>query len=300
MSSEQVRVGIVGLGRSGWDIHAAGLRDLPDQFRVVADPPAERRQEAANEVGATAYADPQHLIADDKVELVVVATPSNTHVPLGLVALHAGKHVVLEKPMAETVAEIDLLTVVADEVDRVVTCFQNNRFEPSLLKVREIIESGRIGEVVLVRRAIHRFGRRADWQTLRSLGGGELSNNVSHYLDQLLLLIGDSPASVFADLRRTVLAGDAEDHVKLVLRPEKGPFGRDRVQRNGRLPATPMVGRRHRRRHRRLCLRASSALVRPDLAARIGGQPGSRRGSALRPPRQDRLVGGDDPDPTAG
>ncbi|GAB3763581.1 Gfo/Idh/MocA family protein [Microlunatus parietis] len=224
--SEQVRVGIIGLGRSGWNIHAAGLRDLTDQFRVVAvaDPLPERQQEAANDFGATTYAEPEQLIADEQVELVVVATPSFTHVPLALAALGAGKHVVIEKPMAQSVEEVDQLTAAAEQAGRMVTCFQNNRFEPSFLKIREIIDSGRIGEVVLVRRAIHRFARRADWQTLRAKGGGELPNTVSHFLDQLLLLVGDSPVSVFADLRRTVSAGDAEDHVKLVLRPEKGPL----------------------------------------------------------------------------
>lgn len=225
MSSEQVRVGIIGLGRSGWNIHAAGLRDLGDQFRIcaVSDPLAERRDEAAADFGATTYSTPEELLADDQVELVVVATPSHTHVPLGLAALTAGKHVVVEKPMAQSVEEVDQLTAAAEAAGRMVTCFQNNRFEPSFLKIREIIDSGQIGEVVLIRRAIHRFARRADWQTLRSHGGGELPNTVSHFLDQLLLLLGDSPISVFADLRRTVSAGDAEDHVKLVLKPEKGP-----------------------------------------------------------------------------
>lgn len=225
MSSEQVRVGIIGLGRSGWNIHAAGLRDLGDQFRLVAasDPLAERRTEAEADFGAVTYSDPEQLLADGQVELVVVATPSHTHVPLGLAALQSGKHVVIEKPMAQSVEEIDQLTAAAKTADRMVTCFQNNRFEPSFLKIREIIDSGRIGEVLLIRRSIHRFGRRADWQTLRAKGGGELPNTASHFLDQLLLLVGDSPVSVFADLRRTVSAGDAEDHVKLTLKPEKGP-----------------------------------------------------------------------------
>ncbi|WP_197522585.1 Gfo/Idh/MocA family protein [Occultella aeris] len=225
MSAGQIAVGIIGLGRSGWNIHAAGLRELPDRFRVVAvaDPLEARRVEAATELGVTTYTEPRQLIADDRVELVVVATPSHTHVPIALIALQAGKHVVLEKPMAQRPEEIDLMAAVAESAGRVLTCFQNNRLEPSFLAVRQIIESGRIGEVVLVRRAIHRFARRADWQTLRSHGGGELSNKVSHYLDQLLLLIGDTPTSVSADLRHTVSAGDAEDHVKLTLRPEHGP-----------------------------------------------------------------------------
>src|SRR5690606_17389909 len=139
LSSDQVRVGILGLGRSGWNIHAAGLRDLTDQFRVVAvaDALAERREEAARDFGAATYTEPEQLLADDQVELVVVATPSHTHVPLGVAALQAGKHVIVEKPMGETVEDIDRLTEAAEAAGKVVTCFQNNRFEPSLLRSEE-------------------------------------------------------------------------------------------------------------------------------------------------------------------
>ena len=280
-----VRVGIIGLGRSGWNIHAAGLRDLGDQFRVVAvaDPMAERREEAAADFGATTYAEPGQLIADDRVELVVVATPSHTHVPLGVAALQAGKHVIVEKPLAQTVEEVDQLTAAAEEAGKIVTCFQNNRFEPSFQKIREIIDSGRIGEVVLIRRAVHRYARRADWQTLRSHGGGELPNTVSHFLDQLLLLIGESPVSVFADLRRTVSAGDAEDHVKLTLKPEKGPVVEIESSASVAFPqdhwfiagtAGGIVGSMSE-----LRLRSVDPATLPDLEVKAGAAEGRQYGS---------------------
>lgn len=225
MSGERIAVGIAGLGRSGWNIHADGFDQLADRYRVaaVADPLPERQEEAAARFSATTYDDPEKLISDPDLDLVVVATPSATHAPLGVAALRAGKHVVVEKPMAQSGAEIDQLNHAATDARRVVTCFQNNRFEPSFAAVREVIDSGRIGEVSLIRRVAHRYARRADWQTLRELGGGELPNTTSHTLDQLLMLLGDTPIEVFADLRRTVSAGDAEDHVKLILRPQSGP-----------------------------------------------------------------------------
>lgn len=225
MSEEPIAVGIAGLGRSGWNIHADGLSQLADRYQIaaVADPLPERQQEAATQFSAKTYDQPEQLISDPDVELVVVATPSYTHAGLGVAALRSGKHVVVEKPMAQSVTEIDQLATAAADAGRVVTCFQNNRFEPSYLAVCEIIDSGRIGELSLVRRVAHRYARRADWQTLRELGGGELPNTTSHTLDQLLMLLGDTPVEVFADLRRTVSAGDAEDHVKLTLRPQTGP-----------------------------------------------------------------------------
>lgn len=224
MTTDPIAVGIIGLGRSGWDIHAASLEQLT-QFQVaaVADPLPERQAEAKERFGCATYATPEELVADDAVELVVVATPSHTHVSLAIAALEAGKHVVVEKPMAQTAAEVDAMVAVAEKADRVLTCFHSRRLDPEFLAIQEIISSGRLGEVVLIRRNVHRFARRADWQTLRRLGGGELPNTASHFIDQLLQLVDDGPVELFADLRKTVSAGDAEDHVKLCLKTDGGP-----------------------------------------------------------------------------
>lgn len=221
---EPIRVGIIGLGRSGWDIHASALAEM-DEYDVVAvaDPVAERRAEADQRFGCATHAEPDGLIDNPDVELVVVATPSHTHVPLAVDALGGGKHVLVEKPMAPSVADLDIMTAAADKADRVLTGFQNARFDPMFLAVRSVIDSGRLGELVLIRRNLHRFARRADWQTLRKFGGGELPNTASHLIDQVLLLLDDGPLEVFADLRRTLAPGDAEDHVKLCLRAATGP-----------------------------------------------------------------------------
>ncbi|NED95717.1 Gfo/Idh/MocA family oxidoreductase [Phytoactinopolyspora alkaliphila] len=224
MTEDRISVGIIGLGRSGWNIHAAGIAQL-DRYRVaaVADPMAERRAEAEAKFGCAAYTTPEELINDGTVDLVVVATPSHTHVPLALEALSAGKHVLVEKPLAQSADEVDLMITAAEKADRVLTCFHNRRFDPELLAIQDVIASGRLGDLVLIRRALHRFARRADWQTLRRLGGGELPNTASHLLDQVLLFMDDGPVELFADLRRTVSAGDAEDHVKLCLKTPTGP-----------------------------------------------------------------------------
>ncbi len=227
MASDKIRIGILGLGRSGWGIHANGIGDLPEQFEVgaVADPMPERQNEAREKFGCQTYDTPEQLIAESDVEVVTVATPSHTHAPLALQALAAGKHVVVEKPMAGSVAEIDELMAAAERSGKIVTAFQNQRLDPSFLVVKDIFDSGRIGEPVLIRRTVHRFQRRSDWQTLRSHGGGELPNTALHFLDQLLTLVPvDMPVELLADLRHLNSAGDAEDHVKLTMRPESGPI----------------------------------------------------------------------------
>lgn len=224
MAETPTRIGIIGLGRSGWNIHANALANH-DRFAVtaVADPMVERQEEAKERFGAAPYGEPEGVIGDENVDVIVVATPSHTHVPLTIAALGAGKHVVVEKPMADTAAEVGDMIAAADAANRFVTCYQPRRLDPEFETIQSLISTGRLGDIVLIRRTAGRFQRRADWQMLRKFGGGELSNTVPHLLDQVLLLLNDGPLELFADLRHTVGAGDAEDHVKLVLRGDSGP-----------------------------------------------------------------------------
>lgn len=223
MADRKLGIGILGLGRSGWSIHASAMKTHP-LYRVaaVADPLAERRQEAIDTFGCNAYEDPQGVIDDPDVEVVVVATPSHTHVPLAIAALEKGKHVVVEKPMAEKASDIDTMIAKAKEVGRHVTCYQPRRFDADFVAIRDLIESGKLGKIVLIRRTMHVYQRRADWQMLRKYGGGELSNTGPHLIDQVLQLIGDEDLEIFADLQHTIGAGDAEDHVKMVLKSKSG------------------------------------------------------------------------------
>ncbi len=214
-----IAVGIAGLGRSGWNIHAAAL-EQHEGYRVVAvaDPLPERQNEARARFGCAVYGEPEAMLADPQVELVVVATPSHTHAPLATRALEAGRQVVVEKPMAQDVAELDAAIAAARRGGRILTCFQPYRFNANFRAVQEVIAGGRLGRVVLIKHTQNNFIRRADWQMLRRLGGGELSNNGPHILDQALLLLGEGPVEVCADLQHTIGGGDAEDHVKLLLK----------------------------------------------------------------------------------
>ena len=222
MSEERavVRVGIVGLGRSGWNIHAAALATLPEQYRVVAvsDPLVERQAEARARFGCRAYTDFADLIADDEVELATIASPSHLHVEQAIAAMRAGKNVLVEKPFAPSGEDADRLIAVARETGRLLTCNQNCRYYPDFLKVREVLGSGVLGEIIQIRIAWHQFTRRWDWQTLREYRGGTLNNNMSHIVDQELLLLGEVELDVPCWMVRTPLSsGEAEDHVKVVL-----------------------------------------------------------------------------------
>ena len=226
-SQTPIRVGIAGLGRSGWGIHANAFAHLPDHYRVVAvcDPDPQRRDEAQNRFDCLAYAGYADLAADEAVELLVVATPSHLHADDAIMALRAGKHVIVEKPMAHNLAGVEAMMAVATETGRILTVNQNRRYSVDFLKVKEVIESGVLGEIVQIRINVNRFARRWDWQTLKQYGGGDLNNTGAHFVDMALLLIDDPEPEVFCHMRTTPLyAGDAESHIKIILKPQAGPL----------------------------------------------------------------------------
>jgi len=225
--SSPVRVGIAGLGRSGWNIHAATLTLLPEKYSVVAvsDPDPKRQEEAREKFGCRTYSAVEDLVADSNVELVAVATPSHLHVPHSILALKAGRHVVCEKPFALSVEQADEVIATAKQAGRIIAPFQNRRYDPILLKVREIINSGKLGRLLLFRLTAHNFMRRLDWQTLKRFGGGHLNNWGPHMIDIALQFWPDGKdPRVVCQMERALSAGDAEDHVKVILHGPGAPL----------------------------------------------------------------------------
>ncbi|MBB6428396.1 Gfo/Idh/MocA family protein [Algisphaera agarilytica] len=221
-----IRTGIVGLGRSGWNIHAKTLAALPKHFRVsaVTDPESERCLEARQGLGCRIYNDFAEIINDDALDLIVIASPNHLHTDQAIQAMAAGKHVVCEKPFALSIEDADRAIAAAEAYDRVLSPFQHRRYESHFLKVQEIIESGALGRIVQVRMVWHQFTRRWDWQTLRRFGGGLLNNNGSHLMDHALqLLPPDVEPDVCADLKQVLTLGDTEDHIKIVMKAEGCP-----------------------------------------------------------------------------
>ena len=225
-SDEPVRVGISGLGRSGWGIHANVLPHLGEKFRVTAvcDPDPARQEEAIDRFDCLAYSTIDEIVADGAVELLVVATPSQLHVSDAAAAMRAGKHVMVEKPMAPTLAGVDEMIAVAEETGMLLTVNQNYRYHADFLKVREVVDSGVLGRIVQMRITGNGFRRRWDWQTLKRYGGGDLNNKGAHSIDWAIHFFNDPHPEIFCQMETTPLfAGDAESHVKLVIKPNDGP-----------------------------------------------------------------------------
>ncbi|OUS75262.1 hypothetical protein B1748_17355 [Paenibacillus sp. MY03] len=219
-----IKIGIVGLGRAGWGMHVEELRNSQHLFRIVAgcDPIAERRERLYQEFGSNVYDSVEQLVADPDVELVDIASRSNDHYAHGVMALQAGKDILLEKPMTKTLAEAEKLAETAERLGRKLYVRHNRRFDSDFLHVREIIDSGLLGDIFLIKLYRHQFQRRNDWQTLKVFGGGQLLNWGPHIIDHALQLMQSPSRLAWSRLDTIQAAGDAEDHVMLILEGDNG------------------------------------------------------------------------------
>ncbi|GAA3405576.1 Gfo/Idh/MocA family protein [Paenibacillus hodogayensis] len=221
-----LKVGIIGQGRSGRNIHGHLLVRLGDQYKVtaVADGLEDRRVRAEQEYGCKAYATYEEMVANEELDLVVNASPSDLHFPISLDLLNKGVNVLCEKPLAKTPEEVDQLIAAAEKNGKVLAVFQQSRYMPAFLKMREIIDSGVLGRIVQVDFTNNGFARRWDWQTLQSNNGGNLLNTGPHPVDQALQLFGtDIMPQVTCIMDRANTFGDAEDYVKIILRGQGRP-----------------------------------------------------------------------------
>jgi predicted dehydrogenase len=183
--------------------------------------PAEEAGSVAAELVADPFAAARHPAAD----LVVIATPNDSHAPLAEAALRAGKHVVVDKPFTLTLAEARRLAALAAELGRVLSVFQNRRWDSDFLGIRQAIAEGIVGEVVELRSEMsrHRPVVRNRWREQPGPGSGLWYDLGPHLIDQALLLFGP-PETVAADLRIQRSGGAAVDWFHATL-----GYGRTRV-----------------------------------------------------------------------
>jgi len=216
----EVRVGMLGYGAIGHE-HALAVQAVPGlALAAVSDLDAGRvglaRTVAADVAG---YTDSQKLLDDPTVDLVVVSTPPNSHAEWARLALDAGKHVGLEKPMALTAADCDDVLAHADAVDRTVVVYQNRRFDPDYLVMRRLVMQGTIGELFHVEAFVGGYAHPCNyWHSDAAVSGGAIFDWGSHYIDQLLdLMPGDVAAVTAANHKRRWHDVTNADHSRVTI-----------------------------------------------------------------------------------
>ena len=216
-----IRVGIAGLGRAGLEMHCPELAQYPELFKIIAvcDPIKERRDLAVERYPeCRTYRRYEDLLADPDVELVDIATRSDEHAMHVMQALKTNKWVNVERPFCSDYDEAMVLRAAAIKAGNRLLVRHNYRFEPSFLQVREVIESGVLGEIYDIKMRRGTYERRDDWQTVKRCAGGMALAFGPAFLDQALELLRTPPVKVWSDLKRVASVGDAEDYVHIVLR----------------------------------------------------------------------------------
>lgn len=223
-----IGVGIIGAGHFG-AAHARALAALPDARLVAAC-----RNDAAGLAafvaahGGTPHLHWQALLDDPRVDAVVIATPHHLHRDVAIAALQAGKHVLLEKPMAQTLADCDaILDAAARAAGQLMIGHVTRYFRP-MLAAADLLESGRIGTPVIGHSAFVKLwmeGNRQPWHLTTATGGGMLMTAGIHALDRLVHLMGAPVASVSAMIATQFHDQQADDTALLNLRFADGRLG---------------------------------------------------------------------------
>ena len=226
----KVTAAVVGLG----DISALHLdaisRNPGVQLVGVCDVEPGRAQRAAAATGVPAFTDHRHLLEQVRPQVVHVTTPHHQHAPVTLDALDAGAHVLTEKPIAHTAADGQRLVDRAETAAGKVGVVFQNRYNPSSVAIRQLLESGALGPIQGGRAAVWwwrppAYYAAAPWRGRWDQGGGGvLINQAIHTLDLLLWFLG-APAAVHGRAATLALADtiEVEDTAAIVIEHETGP-----------------------------------------------------------------------------
>ncbi|QCG95948.1 oxidoreductase [Azospirillum sp. TSA2s] len=213
---KSLSVGLLGFGLAGSVFHAPLIQCEPRlRLTAIASSRTDDIRRAAPEaVSATADA----VIADPSIDLVVIATPNTSHAPLAREALLAGKHVVIDKPMATTAAEADELIDLAKRQGRLLTVFHNRRWDNDFLTLRACLDRGDIGRPYHYEAHFDRFRPqiKQGWREQTLAGSGVLFDLGAHLIDQALTLFG-MPDRILADVGTQRPDAQVDDWFHIVL-----------------------------------------------------------------------------------
>jgi len=201
-----IRVGVVGCGRVAKQRHIPIVANLPEtELAAVCDLDQEARDHLVRKyrVGAS-YANYQDLVSDDSIDAVMIAAPTPLHADVGVAALEAGKHVMIEKPVALGLDELDRLEAAARSSKKVAAVAMNSRWHRLSLGAREIVKSGKLGTPGLLRSVFTDNFRLNEqprpWMMQHENGGCVLVELAVHHFDLWGFLLGTEVVDVYAKM----------------------------------------------------------------------------------------------------
>lgn len=210
-------VALVGYGLAGRVFHAPLITHTPGlQLRVVVSSDPARVHADLPQVRV--LADPAAAFADPQVALVVIAAPNAVHAPLAIAALRAGRHVLVDKPLATSLDEARQIAVAAADAGRIVSVFHNRRHDADFLCLRDLVARGALGEVAELHSHFDRYRPEvpARWRERPGPGAGLWMDLGPHLVDQALELLG-APLAVQADIAAQREGAQVDDFFHVLL-----------------------------------------------------------------------------------
>lgn len=213
-----IRVGLIGFGFVSKTFHVP-LLQATEGYRITVVSSSRPADVRAVLPDVEVVSDPNALATHPALDLVVIASPNETHARLAEASMHAGRHVVVDKPFTVVVEEARYLGAVAAETGVLLSVFQNRRWDSDFLTIQDAIRQDLVGRVVLFESRLDRFRPdvRDRWREIPGPGAGLLYDLGPHLIDQTLLLFG-VPDSVQATLAKQRRGARTDDFVQLVLR----------------------------------------------------------------------------------
>ncbi|BFL27233.1 Gfo/Idh/MocA family protein [Mediterraneibacter gnavus] len=222
MKENKIVYGLIGFGGMGkW--HTEILENVPEiELAGIYDIKEEKRK-LAEEAGFHTYETEEAMLADESIDVILVATPNDTHRPIALRAMEAGKNVIVEKPATLSLKELTELEDMAGKTGRFLTVHQNRRWDEDLLTVREILKDQTLGEIFRIESRVHGSrGIPGDWRKEKAHGGGMVLDWGVHLFDQIFRLTGERRLKTVYATLTNVTNQEVDDGFTAVLRFEGG------------------------------------------------------------------------------
>jgi scyllo-inositol 2-dehydrogenase (NADP+) len=232
-----IDVGLIGFGLAGRAFHAQVIRATPE-LRLAAI--VQRRGNEAAEIypDVRVVRSVEELLRMSEIRLVVIATPNETHAPIARQCLEAGRDVVVDKPFATTLKEAAELVELARKCGRLITVYQNRRYDGDFQAIRQIVADGTLGRIVRFETNYDRFRpdlKPGAWRERVGPGSGILFDLAPHLIDHALVLFG-LPEAVTANIRMERTVAVVDDAFDVML---QYPAGMRAVLRSTMLAVVP-------------------------------------------------------------
>lgn len=195
----------------------------------VCDNVIQKAERIAEKFDVPAYSNMDKMMQSESIDVVVVLTPSGLHAEHVVNLAKYGKHIMVEKPMALSIEDTEKMIYACDDNNIKLFVIKQNRFNVPVLKLREALDSGRFGKLILgtvrVRWARHQAYYDQDlWRGTWAMDGGVLTNQASHHVDMLEWMMGDVE-SVFAKMTTALADVETEDTAIVTLKFKSGALG---------------------------------------------------------------------------